>query len=244
MPHKTAYISSLSDLIVYEDEAIVLVDKPLDMASLSDKNQRNLHQLAQEYDEKLMLCHRLDKNTSGILLMAKSPEHYRTIAMQFEKREVNKSYLTIAGGVHYFDDRLIDLPLYVSTNKKVVVSHQQGKPSQTRVFAKENFRNFTLLRCEPITGRTHQIRVHLAAIGCPIVGDSLYGGSEILLSRIKRNYKASGRREEQPINHGYLLHAHELSFQHPLSGERVSYTAPLTKNFETALKILRKYNMG
>lgn len=233
---------NFKDLILYEDEAILLVDKPLYMASLDDKSKRNLHHLAKLYDPNLSLCHRLDKNTSGILLMTKGAEHYRTMSIQFERREVKKVYQTICSAVQPFDRYLIDLPLFVSTNKKTSISKQQGKPSQTYVSTEEAFRNFSLLKCEPITGRMHQIRAHLGAINCPIVGDTLYGGKDVLLSELKRKYKPSGRKEEQPINHGYLLHALQLSFTHPVSGEPVTFEAPAPKNFEITLKILRKYN--
>ncbi|MEM7655650.1 MAG: RluA family pseudouridine synthase [Bacteroidota bacterium] len=242
MAAKLPRIKSLQDLIVYEDETIILVNKPLQMASLADKGNLHLQALAKAYDENLMLCHRLDKNTSGILLMARNPEAYRNIAIQFEKRQVSKTYLTLAGGVHHFDNHLIDLPLYVSTNKRVVVSKQQGKPSQTKVTAEEQFKHATLLRCEPITGRMHQIRVHLAAIHCPIIGDQLYGGKDLFLSKLKKNYQHSSRREEQPINHGFLLHAHQLQFTHPQTGEAFIQQAELPKNFATTMKILRKYD--
>ncbi|MEO0469745.1 MAG: RluA family pseudouridine synthase [Bacteroidota bacterium] len=231
------------DLILHEDDAIVLVNKPGEMASLDDKSNRNLNHLAKQYHPDLSLCHRLDKNTSGILLLAKGADHYRTIAMQFEKRQIRKTYLTLAAGVHHFTDHTIDLPLYVSTKKKVSVNKGEGKKATTIVDTIDNFRNFTLLQCQPISGRMHQIRVHLAAVGCPIVGDELYGGRDILLSEIKRKYKVSGRKmEERPINHGYLLHAQKLSFQHPASGEQMTVEAEIPKNFAVSLKVLEKYD--
>ena len=148
----------------------------------------------------------------------------------------------MVAGVHQFEGEKIDLPLYISSNKKVTVNKKQGKPSQTIIYTEEKFRDYTLLRCEPITGRMHQIRAHLAAIGSPIIGDTLYRGTDIYLSSIKRKYKQSSRKEEQAINHGYLLHAHSLSFKHPASGEEFTMTAPLPHNFEVVLKVLRKYN--
>ena len=235
-------IPPFADLICYEDEHLLAVNKPLGLASLSDKDRDNLSALAQAHDPGLRLCHRLDKNTSGILLMARTPEAYREIAMQFERREVRKVYHTLAGGVHQFDGLEIDLPLLVSTNKKVSVSRREGKPALTRVYTEEAFRNFTLLRCEPVTGRMHQIRVHLAAINCPIVGDALYGGADIMLSELKRKYHFSSRKDERPINHGYLLHARRLALRHPASGEALELEAPYPKNFETTLKVLEKYN--
>ncbi|RMG27358.1 MAG: RluA family pseudouridine synthase [Bacteroidetes bacterium] len=230
------------DLILYEDEHILLINKPVGMASLDDKSTRNVNHLARLYHPELKLCHRLDKMTSGVLLLAKGGEHYRSISLQFQHRQVRKCYHTLVAGVHQFDGYEINLPLLVTSNKKVYVNKQEGKASKTRVFSREQFRNYTLLQCEPVSGRMHQIRVHLAAIRCPIVGDQLYGGADIYLSKLKRNYKFSMRKEEQPLNHGYLLHAHSLEFTHPASGEQLSFTAPYPKNFEVVLKVLRKYN--
>jgi 23S rRNA pseudouridine955/2504/2580 synthase len=230
------------DLIVHEDEQLLLVNKPTDMASLDDKSKQNLQTLAQEYLPSLQLAHRLDKHTSGILLMAKDSDTYRSLALQFQHREVTKNYLALATGVHHFEALKVDLPLLITTNKKVSVHKQDGKRAETICQTEESFRHYTLVRCQPITGRMHQIRVHLGAIHAPIAGDSLYGGQDIMLSEIKRKYHFSSRREERPLNHSFLLHAQRLQFRHPASQEMVQFEAPLSDNFDTVLKVLRKWD--
>ena len=233
------------DLIVYEDDSILLVNKPEGMASLDDKSEENLHFMARQYDPELQLAHRLDKNTSGILLMARHPEAYRALALQFQNREVKKEYLALANGIHHFEGHQVSLPLLVTTNKKVLISKSDGKRAETTFDTEHAYRHCTLLRCQPITGRMHQIRVHLSAINAPIVGDELYGGTDLYLSNIKRKYNPSGRKfEERPINHGFLLHAQRLTFAHPGSGEKVTFEAPLSKHFATTLKVLDRWDRG
>lgn len=229
-------------LIIHEDDHILLVNKPREMASLDDKSNQNLQALAQGYLPDLQLAHRLDKQTSGILLMAKHGEAYRSLALQFQHREVNKEYLALATGVHHLEETQVDLPLLVTTNKKVSVHKQEGKAAETYLSTEELFRHYTLLRCRPVTGRMHQIRVHLSAINAPIAGDNLYGGQDILLSEIKRKYNFSSRKEERPLNHSFLLHAQRLTFCHPATQQEMQFEAPLSDNFQTVLKVLRKWD--
>ena len=231
------------DLILYEDDQILAVNKPVGVSSLADKQALTLQGLGKAYYPDLHLCHRIDKMTSGVLLMAKNMEVYREISLQFQYRKISKRYQTLVSGVQKFDQYEVALPLLVSTNKRVVVHMQEGKKAKTILNSTRHFRNFTLVSCEPITGRMHQIRVHLSAVRSPIIGDLLYGGEDIYLSQIKRNYKASGRKEERPLNHGFLLHAQSIDFDHPDTGERLSIEAPLPKNFQVVLKQLEKYNL-
>ncbi|MDP5168826.1 MAG: RluA family pseudouridine synthase [Bacteroidia bacterium] len=233
-------VPNFQDLILFENDRIIVIDKPSGMASLDDKDGANLQQIARDYDPELRLCHRLDKLTSGTLILAKDAEAYRDMSLQFQYRKVHKYYLALVAGVHHYQDHEIDLSLHVTTNKKVYVSKFDGKPASTIVNTVRAFRSYTLLRCEPVTGRMHQIRVHLSAQGCPIVGDELYGGKDLFLSSIKRKFKPSTTRDERPLNHGFLLHASAVSFQLPESEESITVEAELPKNFAVVMKQLEK----
>jgi 23S rRNA pseudouridine955/2504/2580 synthase len=235
--------TKFEDIILFEDKDIIVINKPVEMASLDDKSKANVNFLAKRYFADAQLCHRLDKMTSGVLLIAKTPENYRHISMQFENRETKKQYFALVDGVHNIDNLVIDLPLLISTNNKVTVNRKDGKPSQTIVNTHKNFKHYTVFSCEPVTGRMHQIRVHLASLMFPIVGDTLYGGKNAYLSELKRTYKISKyQEEEKPMNAGYLLHANSLTFKHPATNEEMTITAPLNRNFEAVLKTLTRYD--
>lgn len=195
--------------------------------------------LAKQYIADAQVCHRLDKETSGCLIIAKNPEAYRMISMQFEHRKVKKVYHAVVNGTHVFKDLSIDLPILNLGNKNVTINKQEGKPAQTLFNSIKYFKHYTLVECQPVTGRMHQIRVHLATQKAAIAGDEMYGGKPVYLSQIKRNYRLSKDQEELPIMKRFALHAKEVTFR--LRGDvEVTVEAPYPKDFATLLKLLEK----
>lgn len=229
------------DLIIYEDDHYLVVNKPPYMASLDDRNSPvNLQQMAKEYQESLSVCHRLDKETSGCLLLAKDAEAYRHASIQFEKRSIKKHYQALVSGIHEFRDHEVNEPLLALANGTARIDRKEGKPAQTRFTTIEVFRQHSLVDCMPVTGRMHQIRVHLAAEGAPLVNDTLYKGQALYLSQLKRNFKLKRDTEEQPLIKRFALHAVSLQFDN--LEEEVSVKADYPKDFAVLLKQLRKYS--
>lgn len=227
-------------LILFEDDDYVVVNKPAFIATLDDRNDDlNIIAMAREYEQDAQVCHRLDKETSGALIVAKNPEAYRSVAIQFEKRRIEKEYHAICDGIHNFSDLKIDAPLYASSKGVVKVSHREGKDALTYVNTLKAYRRHTLVEAMPVTGRMHQIRVHLASQGASISGDEQYGGKPFLLSEIKRNFNLKKDTEEQPLIKRVALHAHALRFE-LMNQEHVRVEAPYPKDFAVVIKQLEK----
>jgi 23S rRNA pseudouridine955/2504/2580 synthase len=231
------------EIILFENDDLIVVNKPPFLSSLDDRDggEINLLRLAKQYVADAQICHRLDKETSGAIIIAKNPEAYRFVSMQFEHREVSKIYHAIINGSHQFDDLLVDLPILNLGNKNVAISKQDGKAAQTYFKSLVFFKHYTLVECKPITGRMHQIRIHLASQRAAIAGDEMYGGQPVMLSDIKRGYKLGKDQEELPIMKRFALHAKEVSFKiNP--GTEISVHAPYPKDFATLLKLLDKFD--
>lgn len=236
--------TTFQDCILHEDEALIVINKPSGISSLADRDggKTSIHQMAKDYWPEAILCHRLDKFTSGVMLIAKSESVYRNITLKFQKRQIHKTYLTLVEGRQDFQDLLVEVRIHNSGNGKVRLDNALGKPSQTYFTTREQFRHYTLLECHPITGRMHQIRLHLLSLGLPVVGDSLYLGRDIFLSAIKRGYKPPAEVDERPVNQGFLLHASTLEFSLTEDEPLRKYEAPLNPGFEVVLKLLRKWD--
>ncbi len=230
------------DLILLEDENLIAINKPSAIASLHDRfgTEPSIQSMAQDYFEDAQLCHRLDKETSGVLLIAKNPDTYRSMSISFEKREVDKTYWAITDGRHYFKQLTVDIPLAVSSKGRAKVDKQGGKIAETVFTVMETFRHFSLVECKPITGRLHQIRIHLATQNAPISGDTTYGGELPYLKSIKKNYQLSRDGEIRPMIQRAALHAKSIQFS--LHDKDYFIDADLPKDMAVFLKLLRKYD--
>ena len=226
------------EIILLQTDDYVVVNKPPFLSTLEDRQEKvNLLALAREYIATAQACHRLDKDTSGVLAIAKNPEAYRHLSIQFEKRQVTKIYHAVVDGIHNFKDHLVDAPILKQDDGMVKISQREGKSAQTIFTSLQSYRSHTLVQCQPITGRMHQIRVHLALQGAPITGDELYGGKPLYLSAIKRGFNLKKDTEEQPLIKRMALHANSLQFTLP-EGTPVSVEAPYPKDIQALVRQL------
>lgn len=232
------------DLILFEDDHVIVINKPAFISTLDDRSGDTVTiiRMAKQYLPDAQVCHRLDRETSGALVIAKDAETYRAISMQFEHRDVSKIYHAFVDGHHKFDDLLIDLPIVNYGKSNVKIDKIDGKKAETYFKTLQYFKHYTLIECKPLTGRMHQIRIHLATQRASITGDELYGGKPFMLSSIKRNYRLSKDQEEQPIMKRFALHARKIEFK-LADGTPISMEAPYPKDFDTMLKMLQKFDL-
>lgn len=231
---------SFGDLILFEDADYLAINKPDGISTLEDKAEdTHILSMAKHIYPDIQVCHRIDKDTSGVLVFAKNPVAYKHLSMQFQNREVVKIYHAVVHGQTEFKNHLIDIQLMVKNQGLVKWDTKSGKDSKTYLNTLQNFKSNSLVECKPITGRRHQIRVHLKYSTHPIVADTLYEGEYIYLSQIKRKYKP-GQREEKPIINRMALHAYSICFK-DLDNENQTIQAPYPKDFSILLKQLNKY---
>ncbi len=232
------------DIILYEDDNLIVVNKPPYLPSLDERTGegQSLLRIAKKYCENAQLCHRLDKETSGALVIAKNNGTYRHMSVQFENREVEKTYHAFVDGIVRFDNVKVDLPIRIDKSNRVNIDLSDGKPATTYFNTLEQFNYFTLIECKPVTGRMHQIRIHLASQNAVITGDEAYRGKKPLLSSFKRNYNYPKWEHERPIANRFLLHAAKISFTTP-KDKKVSIEAPYPKDFNAFLKIVKRNDL-
>lgn len=233
----------LEEATLWEDDHLLAVNKPAGIATLSERanKETGLLEMVRGFLPEVQVCHRLDKPTTGALLFAKNNEAYRNLTRQFERREVTKIYLALVNGLPAFGTGVaVTAPISHGRNNVNKIDFKAGKAAETRFRMERAFPTVSLVAAKPITGRSHQIRLHAAYTGHPLVGDSLYGGTDLKLSDFKKGYKGDPF-DERPLNHGLLLHAHQLTFRHPVTENEILIEAPLAENFEACLKILERW---
>ena len=236
--------------IVYEDDYLMLINKPYDMVvhpagrhhcgtvvNALAFHCQNLSQVNGPL--KAGIVHRLDRDTSGIMLTIKSDAVHSQIAMQFEKRSVKKEYLAVVEGELMLDSDEISLPIarHIIDSQKMAVRHDIGKEAVSIYEVIERFRGYTLVKIMPKTGRTHQIRVHMRAIGHPVVADFMYSSQEsCYLSDLLQKEREEG---ELPIIDRQALHAHRIEFFHPIHNKKMEFEVDLPDDISTLVKTLR-----
>lgn len=230
------------DLILFEDNDFIVINKPSGISSLDERKDdfaTSILRMAKTYTADAQLGHRLDKETTGALVIAKNPEAYRHISMQFEHRETAKRYHAVVEGVHDWEGIMVNLPIYPLKDGKVIIDRQKGKHAETWFRTLQVFRGYSLVECLPITGRMHQIRIHLTCLKAPIVCDEMYGGKYVYLSDLKKKFNLKKDTEELPLMRRVALHAYSLTFT-LLNGDVKEVIAPYPKDFAVLVKQLEK----
>jgi RluA family pseudouridine synthase len=213
--------------IVFSDDAIVIVNKPAGLSVLPEGWDRDAPYLVKMLDEqfgKIWVVHRIDKTTSGIIIFARNAEAHRSLNIQFEKHQVEKKYHAIFNGAPKWDEKTTKFPLRVNVGHKhrTMVDNRNGVRSETRFKMLERWQASALVEAMPMTGRTHQIRVHAYALGHPLFGDVLYSAPETgVISR--------------PALHAFLL-----KFDHPVTGKMTSFQADYPSDFKSAVNTVRE----
>jgi 23S rRNA pseudouridine955/2504/2580 synthase/23S rRNA pseudouridine1911/1915/1917 synthase len=238
----------LTELIIFENDDLITLNKPSGLLSIPDREGKDisLKTLLQEKYGQIFTVHRLDKDTSGVIVFAKNEETHRHLSKQFEERQTEKIYVGLVTGSPADKKGSINKPIAEHSFKRgMMIIHPRGKESLTDYEVLEDFGIYSWVQFRIHTGRTHQIRVHMKDIGHTIACDELYGdGKPILLSSIKSKFKLSKKEEEErPLLSRLALHASTLKFTNT-QGENFKAEALIAKDLRATLQQLEKRKKG
>ncbi len=233
--------------ILFENEAFTVINKPAGLLSVPDRMQSavSLKDLLIARYQQIFTVHRLDRETSGVIVFAKTAATHRFLSGIFERREVEKIYYGIVLGSMVKPSGFIEEPIAEHPAKNgIMMVHRKGKPAITGYEVLEDFGRYSLVKFNLLTGRTHQIRIHMKWAGHPIVCDELYGdGKPVFVSSLKKKYNLSKSAEEEIAILGRLgLHAAKLSFNGE-NGTAFSFEAPMAKDLSALLSQLNKWRV-
>ncbi len=238
--------------ILYEDECLAAINKPPGMVvhpgkghwagTLTSALQFHFDQLSSAGGPtRPGIVHRLDRDTSGVIIVAKTDAVHMNLARQFERRTVEKEYFAICAGVPNRDRDVVDLPVGAHPHQREKMAirrdHATSRPAQTFYEVIERFEGYSTVKALPKTGRTHQIRLHLANIGCPVLCDRLYGGR----AEITRGELSHDPTDSTVLLARQALHARRLKIAHPVTGAPLEFVAPLPADIEATLAALREF---
>lgn len=247
--------------VLFEDEHLLALDKPSDLLTSPDRydlERPNLMRLlhdgitaqkpwaTQRQLSYLSNAHRLDFETSGVLLLAKSKVALVALANLFGTDQPELRYFALIAGEPSSDRFEMNAKIApnVASLGLMRIDPVNGKKARTCFEVVEKFSGYTALHGRPVTGRTHQVRVHLKHAGFPLIGDKLYGGKPLWLSRLKRDFRLKPGREERALISRCALHLEQLTLPHPITNTPVTITAPLPKDLRVALRYLREFRGG
>lgn len=234
----------ISDITIQETPDWIALHKPSGLLSIPDREGKEISlkvMLKEKYGD-IFTVHRLDKDTSGLIIFAKNEVSHKELSQQFEKRETKKIYQGLVIGSLPDEKGSIDSPIAEHpTQNGTMIIHRKGKEALTDYEVLEDFKVYSLVQFRIHTGRTHQIRIHMKDIGHPIVCDPLYGdGKPVLVSSLKSKFKLSkSQEEERPILNRLALHSFQLSLR-DLNGQPIELEAPFPKDIRATLQQLRK----
>jgi len=230
--------------IVFENDDFVAINKPAGLLTIPDRTQseRSLKDILIDMYGSIFTVHRLDKDTSGLVLFAKNEAAHKYFSNLFEERKIEKYYLGIVHGSPADPSGIMEAPIAEhAVHKGMMTVHRNGKPSSTSYEVIEANRHYSLVSFQLHTGRTHQIRVHAKNLGHPLACDELYGdGKPVLLSSIKKKFKLSkDEEEERPMINRLALHSYKLVFD-DASGKKMELVAEMPKEFKALMTQLKK----